>query len=163
MLFQSIHHTLEELIVLLEQLNETQYTESWHELGNATIGKHVRHIIELFQCLENQYESGIVDYNTRERNVNIETNILFASTCIRNIQNNINRPDKPLLLLALVSPEDRMSIKSNYFRELAYNLEHCIHHQALIKVALLKLENIQYAETFGIAPSTIQYQSEINQ
>lgn len=48
-------------------------------------------------------------------------------------------------------------IETNYFREVLYNLEHCIHHQALIKVALLNFNYIQISETFGIAPSTIEF------
>jgi hypothetical protein len=51
-------------------------------------------------------------------------------------------------------------IQSNYYRELLYNLEHCIHHQALIKVAVLQLENISVNENFGVARSTIEYRKQ---
>jgi hypothetical protein len=41
---------------------------------------------------------------------------------------------------------------------MVYNIEHCIHHQALIKVALNEMEaNHLINKNFGIAPSTIQY------
>ncbi len=59
--------------------------------------------------------------------------------------------------------ENQVSIQTNYFRELLYNLEHCIHHQALIKVAVFQLENIKVTENFGIAPSTIEYKKQCAQ
>jgi hypothetical protein len=44
------------------------------------------------------------------------------------------------------------------FRELAYDLEHSIHHQAIIKIAMKNL-NSEYAlnENFGVARSTIRF------
>jgi len=49
-------------------------------------------------------------------------------------------------------------IKTTIFRELAYCLEHSIHHQALIKVGLLELNIASFIdETFGLAPATIRY------
>ena len=44
--------------------------------------------------------------------------------------------------------------------ELIYNLEHSIHHQALIKVAVLKNSAIQLSENFGVAKSTIEYRNQ---
>lgn len=53
-----------------------------------------------------------------------------------------------------------MRIQSNYYRELLYNLEHCVHHQALIKVAVLQFENILIDDNFGVARSTIEYRKQ---
>ena len=53
-----------------------------------------------------------------------------------------------------------IKIDSNYYRELLYNLEHCIHHQALIKVAVLKNENLKVDANFGVARSTIEYRKQ---
>jgi hypothetical protein len=38
--------------------------------------------------------------------------------------------------------DKEICIDSNYFRELLYNLEHCIHHQALIKVVVLQSSTV---------------------
>jgi hypothetical protein len=56
MLLTSINRSLNELNHLLRQLSEKEYSNPCLELSNATIGEHIRHIIEMFQCLENQYE-----------------------------------------------------------------------------------------------------------
>jgi hypothetical protein len=52
------------------------------------------------------------------------------------IQQNLEKENKNIELLQIIDGEK--FIESNYFRELLYNLEHCIHHQALIKVAILQ-------------------------
>ena len=57
MLIPSIKNSLNELTDLLKQLSQNEYSNSCAELSGATIGEHTRHIIEMFQCLENQYDS----------------------------------------------------------------------------------------------------------
>lgn len=61
MLIPSIKKTLNELSDLLSQLSNEDYTCPCHGLSNATIGEHTRHIIEMFQCLELQYEIGTIN------------------------------------------------------------------------------------------------------
>jgi RNA-binding protein YhbY len=56
-----------------------------------------------------------------------------------------------------------LEIESNYTRELLYNLEHSIHHQALIKVAILQNNSIIIDENFGVAHSTIEYRKKCAQ
>lgn len=156
MLLPSIYNSLEALVVLLGQLSDDEYNQQCLQLSNATIGEHTRHIIEMFQCLEHFYDTGIVNYDLRQRNNDIQTNTAFAISCIQNIQNNLDKPNKEIELQQVIEGE-QISITSNYYRELLYNLEHCIHHQALLKVALLPLKNINIATDFGVARSTIAY------
>ena len=54
-------------------------------------------------------------------------------------------------------------INTNYFREIIYNLEHCIHHQALIRVAIEECTDLQLPESFGVAPSTLLYRERVLQ
>ena len=66
-------------------------------------------------------------------------------------------------MLQQIVDGEELNIESNYFRELLYNLEHCIHHQALIKVAVLQLEHLQIDQDFGVARSTIEYRKQCAQ
>lgn len=159
MLIPSIQKTLNELLELIHQLSDEDYTKPCEALSNATIGEHTRHIIEMFQCLENQYENGVVDYDKRERNLQIQTDAKFASNAIVTILNEIDKPNKELSLEQCVDGEILL-MQSNYKRELLYNLEHCIHHQALIKVALLHYGITSVNENFGVARSTIEYRKQ---
>ncbi len=162
MLIPSIKNTLTELSDLLSQLSVNDYVCPCFDLSNATIGEHTRHIIEMFQCLENQYELGIVNYDKRNRDILIQTDINFAKKTIQFIIENLSKPNKNIVLQQLVDGE-QLLIESNYFRELLYNLEHCIHHQALIKVAVLQNKDLQIDENFGVARSTIEYRKKCAQ
>lgn len=159
MLLTSLHKTLNELVSLLNQLSNDDFSSPCKGLSNSTIGEHTRHIIEMFQCLENQYETGVVNYDKRNRDYRIQTDTSFALQCIAAIKNQLDKQNKKLALQQIVDGEE-VQIESNYFRELLYNLEHCIHHQALIKVAVLQLEHLQINEDFGVARSTIEYRKQ---
>lgn len=162
MLLKSIHQSLDELTNLLSQLSDTDYSKSYESLSGATIGEHTRHILEMFQCLEKSYDSGVLNYDDRERNIQIQTETKFARQCIEDIKDGLKTENK-LIYLELVMNHLGMRIQSNYYRELLYNLEHCVHHQALIKVAVLQCENVLVDENFGVARSTIEYRKQCAQ
>lgn len=162
MLIPSLNKALDELVCLLNQLSNEDFTSPCKGLSNSTIGEHTRHIIEMFQCLENQYESGIVNYDKRNRDHRIQNDTHFALQCIAEVKNQLEKENKTIVLQQIVDGEE-LRIDSNYFRELLYNLEHCIHHQALIKVAVLQLEHLQIDADFGVARSTIEYRKQCAQ
>jgi len=162
MLVSSIYNSLEELSDLLTHISDVDYAEPCCQLSNSSIGEHTRHIIEMFQCLENKYEEGVVNYDNRRRNTLIQTNTEFALSQIKIIQNSIDKPNKKIVLEQIIDGEE-IRIESNYNRELLYNLEHCIHHQALIKVAIVMHGKIQIHENFGVARSTIEYRKQCAQ
>lgn len=159
MLIPSIRNTLNELSNLLSQLSNTDYSAPCSGLSDATIGEHTRHIIELFQCLENQYEKGVINYDSRKRDYAIQTSTETAQLAIEAIKTNLDKPNKNLILYQIIDGEI-LEIESNYNRELLYNLEHCIHHQALIKVAVLQNDSIAIDDNFGVARSTIDYRNQ---
>ncbi len=161
MLKQSIHKTLHELIDLLNQLTDQVYTTPCRELSNATIGEHTRHCIELFQCLLSQYELGVINYDKRQRDLAIQSQTEVAKTALLSL---LDQLDKPNIDLVLEQDYDgnRIQITTTYQRELLYNLDHCVHHQALIKVALLS-STVQIDPNFGVARSTIAYRQQCAQ
>jgi len=162
MLIPSIHKTLNELSDLLSRLTDEDYCCPCPDLGNATIGEHTRHIIEMFQCLQNQYTTGVVNYDNRQRNYLMQTNTSYARECISTIAAQLQKPDKYLQLQQQMDGHELL-LDTNYYRELLYNLEHCIHHQALIKVALLQSGAVEVEEHFGVARSTIEYRKQCAQ
>ncbi|AMA48698.1 MULTISPECIES: hypothetical protein [Flavobacterium] len=154
--FTSVKNRLIELKEIMIQLNDCDFIIPISSLSNATIGEHIRHIIELYQALLKGYDNNIINYDTRERDVSIQTVKKCAISAIDLIINEIEKENKKLIIEHFISGIPTF-IETNYFREVLYNLEHCIHHQALIKVALLNFNYIQISETFGIAPSTIEF------
>jgi len=165
MLKQSIQHVFVQLSETLNQLSKEEYVQPSKVLLNATIGQHVRHIIELFQCLEKGYANGVVNYEKRKRDGEIETNKELASSLLKDIYQNIERSNKEIVLEAedYCDTTRIVSIPSNYYRELAYNLEHTIHHMALIRVGVNEVSSLVLPEEFGVAYSTVKYHQQCAQ
>src|SRR5258708_15693117 len=95
---EAIKNVFNQLDESLIKLSEEQYKQPSKILFNASIGQHVRHIIELYICLYNGYESGTVNYEKRKRDIRIETDKSFASELMQMICNNIDKHNKDLLL-----------------------------------------------------------------
>lgn len=155
-----------QLSVLLKAIKPETYVAKLPILSGNSIGQHVRHMLEFYQCLFNQSGSGMVNYDLRKRDLILEEDPNIAIGVIEHLISELNarsiRADKLVLENDFSDngkPEmDRIS--TSYERELAYCLEHAIHHQALIKVGLHVLELKHLAEqSFGVAPATIRYQN----
>lgn len=150
---------LVQLIESISKLTFDEYTEKLCLLSNSSIGEHTRHIIELFQQLFIGYNPANVNYDERKRDVRLQEDIDFAVETIAHLINELEKPNKKLNIITLYNNQETI-IESNYERELMYNIEHCIHHQAIIKIAFLSLKINIADENFGLAKSTIEYRKE---
>lgn len=154
-----------EIKFMINKMDEPLYKVELTWLSGATIGQHVRHILEFYDCLFAAKNQGFVNYDSRKRNLQLETDCSFAKNQIDEIINNLSslESNKSIFLEGNYTSETtaNTTISTTFGRELAYCLEHSIHHQALIKIGLheLKLENI-INENFGVAPATIRYRKE---
>lgn len=162
---EAIHDVFGQLKLTLNQLTQDEYKQPCQTLSNATIGQHIRHIIELYQCLHNGYPNGKINYENRKRDLVIETDPRLAISLLQEIGSALNKPDKSLLLeVAYQSDSDQsVSIQSNYLRELVYNLEHTVHHMALIRVGIQDHTHVTLPTGFGIASSTLKYRQSCAQ
>ncbi len=162
---EAVNTVFTQLSLSMNDLSQAEYVQPCQTLSNNTIGQHIRHIIELFQCLENGYDGGVVNYEKRKRDVMIETNKELAKDLLQQIYTNLNKPDKALILEATYSDSssDAIRISTNFYREIAYNLEHTIHHMALIRVGVNEVSAIKLPEDFGVASSTVKYKKQCAQ
>jgi uncharacterized damage-inducible protein DinB len=161
-LFEETKVVLVQLIESLNKLNYDEYTHKIEPLNNSSIGEHVRHIIELFQQLEVGYNTGVLNYDARKRDVLIQQNLDFAIESIAKIVESITKENKKIQLITLLTDNENL-IETNYYRELMYNLEHCIHHQALLKIGFNYLGIDKLPEDYGVAKSTLIYRKQCAQ
>lgn len=156
---KNIEPVLSQLATVLHQLSDTEYTAPSSLLNNSSVGTHTRHIIELFQCLINGYHTGTINYDDRKRDKKIEADKSFAAQLLTGIVEKMDKPNKLLKLRGLFSEQENeeMEIDTNFFREAVYNLEHSIHHMALIRVGINEVASIKLTENFGFAASTTKY------
>lgn len=155
---------LNEIKRVLFQLNNEQYSYPSKTLFGATIGQHIRHILEFYQSVLNGLDTKIVNYDNRKRNLLIETDKDFAIEIIENIISHLSLDilDESIVLEGNFCAEEgkQTQISTSISRELAYCLEHSIHHQALIKVGLLEVNCLSFIDdTFGLAPATIRFRN----
>ncbi len=143
----------------IQELTMDEYTQKIGLLSDATIGEHTRHIIELFQQLLSGFAAGTINYDERIRDQKLSNDIDYAAECIANIISSLCLENKELELISLYN-QQKAVIATNYDRELMYNIEHCIHHQAIIKIGLLCLKKTVSDENFGVAKSTQLYKAK---
>lgn len=156
MIYASLKEQLQSLQRLLQLINNSNYNYKSNMLESNSIGQHVRHVVEMLQCLLNGYEPGIVNYDERKRDIRIETDKTFTAGILQEISINLQQPDKGLTLQQDGNYE---AVHTTFKRELLYNTEHAIHHMALIKVALREMGIDIKNENFGVAPATIRYKN----
>jgi len=117
-------------------------------------------VIECFQELEEGYLGGDVDYDLRKRDRRLETDRLFALMQMGSIGNTLDKPDKPLTLHAAVDEGKDISLSSTYYRELLHNLDHAVHHMAMIRIGASAFPNMSLPESFGVAYATLQFRAK---
>lgn len=160
LLFQA-EQTLGDTITMLKGIDQKKYTSKLDIFEDRTIGEHTRHIIELFQQLDHSYENGRLNYDERERNTKIQENIFFAIDCLKNLISSLKTSDKKLKLKGVLLGENQ-EIETSYYRELAFNIDHCVHHHAIIKIGLKSLGS-SVGRDFGYAASTKAYEKQCAQ
>lgn len=163
-IYESCIAVMTDLKEAIQQLHPKQYSAHIDLLYNASVGQHCRHIIEFFQCLETQCQHGVeICYDLRQRNLQIEQSPEVATSAIEEILDWLSMvpEDKNLLLLVnheLDKANSCTAVQSSLVRELVFNIEHAIHHMAIIKIGLkLTSPALELPEHFGVAPSTIRH------
>ena len=155
-------NVLLQLSDVLRDIKEEDFIKPVNSLNGATIGQHIRHTLEFFTCLTGTLDSGVVCYDRRDHDTDIESKLDVAKNVIDDIREKINKVDvdqKLVLEIGYDYESDAMSrIETNYLRELAYNIEHAIHHMAIIKIGINEIcPYIIIPSGFGVASSTIRH------
>lgn len=163
MLFQhSVNKIINQLVDSLQLLSNEQYCRKIPALSHFSIGQHVRHIIEMFVLLQEGYATGKVNYDNRKRDPDIESSRKVAITSLQQLLSSLQKENKDLVIEMRfdINSNQANSIPSNYYRELMYNMEHAIHHMALIKIGIREISGMLPDSDYGVAPSTIRYREE---
>lgn len=162
---QSARGLLTQLVEVMNQLSEEDFKKPIDILSGSSVGQHIRHTIEFFLCVMDGANKGEINYDERRHDKFIETDRKLAISVIKSIDeflaSKVN--DHPMNLVANyeVEAEEVVSIPSSLYRELAYNIEHAIHHMALIKIGVRAIgEHIKLPQHFGVASSTVRYQQQ---
>ncbi|KAI7896278.1 uncharacterized protein EV154DRAFT_435331 [Mucor mucedo] len=154
---------IQQAIDLVHSLQDEHYTYDSKVMPAGTIGKHIRHVYDHFNLLQQSCtdsdRSIVLDYDLRSRNNPSEMDRSIAIQNLHQLQENIPRIPlgKNLKLLATIDASDtnKYEFQSSFGRELFYSCIHAIHHYAAIKAICIELD-LTVPKDFGMAPSTLQ-------
>ena len=159
-------YVLNDLRHYLKVIEPVLYQAPMSLLSGSTIGQHTRHIIEFYNCLIDQNGIGdtpTINYARRQRDYRIESEPDHALSLVNTICDQLENlhADKKCFLDCTEHGQENLLIASTIGRELIYNIEHTIHHLAIVKIALkASAPSIDLPEHFGVAPSTIRHRQE---
>lgn len=151
---------LNQISDLVIQINDNHYSQPLDLLSGNTLAKHIRHILELYVQLISGIDNNEINYDKRERNLLIEHNKTYTLDFITDLIAKINliNVERDEITLNTTINNDEVLVKSSIERELVYNIEHAIHHMAIIQIACKhSFDYIKLDENFGVAYATIQY------
>jgi hypothetical protein len=157
-------HILRQLQAQIERLDTDAYSERLAVFNGSSIGGHARHVIEFYDCLLGSMETGIVNYDARQRDLEIEKNRDYAVFIIKKIISklqNISDVEKIISLEAKFGAQYIKQIPTSFHREEIYLIEHSIHHFALIRIGIqTNFSNVVIEKDFGVAFSTLEFRQE---
>jgi len=153
---------LKQATKLIDTLTDEEFTVPEPKAYNSSIGAHLRHCLEHYQCLIDGWQQNRIDYASRKRDVTIETNrktarnvvgsmiAFFAEVADSNLEERVE----------VLEEEDNKLTNSSLRRELQFLLSHTVHHYAMIGM-MAEIRGIQTPDKFGIAPSTLRHHQRL--
>ena len=134
----------------------------------AKVGGHFRHCFDFANCLLSGIESGKIDYNKRERNSAVETDLATAAAKIAEIVEKLRKAgaedfNREILMRherAVDEFDEQSWCRSTIAREFEFLQSHTVHHYAIIGLKLAGA-GISIDENFGVADSTLKYREKI--
>lgn len=165
-LSQACINILDQLADLVKQIREQDFSRPIETLSSSTVGQHLRHTLEFFTCLEHGCSQGLVNYDKRSHDKIIESDKYVALSTIARIKDFVASQAEDVKLKLEVGydlkREQFVAIDTNFTRELVYNIEHAVHHMALIKIGVKEVATyVDLPLDFGIAASTIRYKESV--
>src|SRR5438552_13176392 len=150
---------LDQLKAVVGCLRDDQYAMRPVGVVDSSIGGHVRHCLDHVRALLGACDTGLLDYDQRDRGTSIESDRAAALGAIRALRNRLDMLpddilDRPIQLSVLMNSDGRpIEVGTTVGREMASVLSHTIHDSAPIST-MVKILGGWLPDRFGYAPST---------
>lgn len=126
---------------------------------SGSVGEHVRHCLDHVAALLDGMGEAAMSYDRRRRGTTVEVDPATAVNEIERLLIRLDRIsdvplDRPVLLSSVIDVDGPpLFLPSTLGRELAFIIQHTIHHCALIAL-LLEWQGRRVPYGFGLAPAT---------
>ncbi len=152
-------------IRLLENIDDSQYSDKSIAPYYSSIGGHMRHILDVFNCIFDGLESGKVDLTARKRNELAETKTAFGIAYFEKTINKLQEiKSQDFNTLVEVSDDlglGNVTVNYTLASALIQAHSHAIHHFASIGYIISQLDIALPDSDFGYNPTTPKNQ-ELN-
>lgn len=150
---------LREMQTLIDRLDDVEYAMPAPGRSSGGVGGHVRHCLDHVNALLAAIDTGVCAYDRRARGTDVETNRQSATRAIAEVIGRVSLLD-PLLLERNVDVEIQLdhsgamtTTRSTLGRELAFVINHTVHHNAIV-AQMLYVRGVSMGARFGLAPAT---------
>jgi light-regulated signal transduction histidine kinase (bacteriophytochrome) len=145
-------------LLALAKVSRTQLVREQVDLSALAhaIAADLAHI-EPARVVEWQIEPGILAFGDPGL-LSIE-NVKYTEDFITEIIDGLEKIERNSRILLLSKYQDQdFGMESSVYREITYNIEHTVHHLAIISIVIpIHFDYIQLPNDFGYAASTIQH------
>lgn len=171
--FMNIKHLIDEsanslaqLASVLKSVSQREYAEFMDSIFNASIGLHVRHVIDHYDMFFLGLQDQLINYDVRPREREIELDRDYALERIDRLLDQLNSmpvQDQPLQVIMDMQSDTATLTRqsSSVARELAFLHSHSTHHYATLVFMLKSMEKHIALDDFGLAPATIRNQEAL--
>ena len=155
----ALWRSLDEIGALLMTVPSGVYTARVESGVSGSVGEHVRHCLDHVSALLAADPSTTLSYDRRRRGTAIEQDCAAAQQQILHLKAALGpwtrrSLDEPVRVSSLIDPSGTsIAGWSTFGRELAFVLNHTVHHMATM-AAVLALHDVNVPPGFGYAPST---------
>lgn len=149
---------LQKGVVLLESISNNEYSNDSLPPYYSSIGCHIRHVLDVFQCVLIGYEYGKVDFTKRQRNLSVEENRKVGISYIRETQDKL-RNIKTEMFAKRINLTDNLgsgnkTVETTLEAVLLQVHSHAIHHYATIGYIIHQLQIELPDSEFGYNATT---------
>ncbi|WP_062060596.1 DinB family protein [Aquimarina longa] len=158
LVISSINNNLNNAIALLNSIDSTTYQDTSVGPYFSSIGSHIRHTLDFFDCIINGLDSNNIDLTARKRDEILSKNKEFAITHIYDLQETllsfIDVNTDYLIHVTDHMGEGKVTVNYTLESILSHANSHAIHHYATIGYILDYLGVEVKISGFGYNPTT---------
>ena len=156
-IIQSTINTLQKSKFLLEKLTDEELCNRTVSPYYSSIGTHIRHILDFYECVFNVDSKSVIDLTARPRNAEVETKCDYAKDYLEIIEDRLKAIDISLDKRVSVIDDlglGKIEIPYTFGALLAQANSHTIHHYAIINYIFDRLGIQINDDDFGYNPTT---------
>lgn len=156
-IIHSTLNTLQKSQILLKGLSNTEFCDASVSPYYSSIGSHIRHILDFYDCLLSINSDGHIDLTARSRNKAVESDCVCAQDYLNLIISKLNTASFDINDTVMVIDDlglGKTEIPYTYGALMAQANSHTIHHYAIINYIFDSLGIVVKDTNFGYNPTT---------